>query len=95
MTDFNITNIMNIISQTLFGGNNTLAGLCMMMACFFVGVVIISKIGAPPTYALVPMIPLAIIFGTMGIMDPTVAVLIVIVTSVVMAAYARHVVEGK
>lgn len=95
MTEFTLMNIMGVISQTFFGGNGTLCGLCIMMACFFAAVVILSRIHAPPTYSVVPMIPLAIIFGSMGIMDPTVAVLVVIITTVVVAAYMRSTVEGR
>lgn len=93
--EFTLENVMNIIAQTFFGGNGTLAGLCIMMVCFFIIVVIMGRLRTSPTYAVIPMIPLAIIFGSLGIMDPTVAVLIVIITTIITAAHARNLVEGK
>ena len=94
MTDFNITNAMDVLTQTVFGGNTLVAGMAFLLVAFLVIVAIFSKLNAPPVYSLVPMIPVVIMFGYLGIVDGTVSMLIVIISVVIVAMYARKMVAG-
>ena len=88
--DFSFINIVNVISQELFGGNTTVGGLVIMMAVSFLMMAVLANIKAPMQYSLAPMIILSIIFAAMGIMNTTVSFLIVIVCAVLIAATARR-----
>ena len=93
--DFSFINIVNIISQELFGGNTTVGGLVIMMAVSFLMMAVLANIKAPMQYSLAPMIILSIIFATMGIMDTTVSFIVIIVCAVIIATTARKLVGGN
>lgn len=95
MVDLSIESVIGIIAQNLCGGSTVIAGLLVMMACFFVAAMVMANIGAPITYSLVPMVILDIIFGAIGVLDPTVSFVIVILCAVVMAKQARELVGGS
>ena len=95
MVDFTLQGIIGIIAQTFCGGSMTLAGLLVMLAFFFVCVVILAHIRAPVTYALVLMMLLDIVFAAIGIVDSTVSFIIVILCAVLMAKQARDLVGGS
>lgn len=95
MVDFTLEGIIGIIAQTFCGGSMTLAGLLVMLAFFFVCVVILANIRAPVTYALVPMMLLDIVFAAIGIVDSTVSFIIVILCAILMAKQARDLVGGS
>ena len=92
--DFSFNNIVQIISNELFGGNTTIGGLVIMMAAMFIMIAILANLKAPVYFALVPGIILAIIFSTMGIMDMTVSFMIIILSAVILAAAARRTIGG-
>lgn len=92
--DFNFINIVNIISQEMFGGNTTVGGLVIMLACAFIMMMILASLKAPMHYSLAPMILMSIIFAAMGIMDTTVSFIIIIVCAVLIATSARRLVGG-
>lgn len=92
--DFTIQNIMSILANTFFQGNMDIAGLSIMLVTFFIMVVILANVKAPPLYAVVPMIPLAVMFTALGIMDATLSFFVIIVTAVVIAVMARSIAEG-
>ncbi len=94
MVDFTLQGIIGIIAQTFCGGSMTLAGLLVMLAFFFVAVVILANVRAPITYALVPMMLLDIVFAAIGIVDSTVSFVIVILCAVLVAKQARDLVGG-
>jgi len=94
MVDFSIQNAINIIAQAVCGGDLTVAGLLVMVGVFFISLAIMAAIKAPVTYSLVPLIPLAIMFGTMGVLDVTLSFLIIIITAIVVALEVRKVVTG-
>lgn len=91
--DFSVANIINVIAQEAFGGNTTVAGLCVMLAVSFVMLAVLANVKAPVTYSLIPMIILSIIFAALGVMDPTVSFLIVIISAVLVATTARRLVS--
>lgn len=90
--DFTFTNIINVIAQTVFAGNTTIAGLAIMLLVAFVMMAILANIKAPVQYSLVPIIILAIIFAAMGIMDTTVSFIVIIISAIVVATGARDLV---
>ena len=77
--------IVDLIANNLFGGSTTLAALAMMLAAWAICAVIIMNIKAPPAYSVVPMIPISIFFSAYGILNETVTILIVIVSSALVA----------
>lgn len=93
--DFSFINIVNVISQELFGGNTTVGGLVIMMAVSFLMMAVLANMKAPMQYSLAPMVILSIIFAAMGIMDTTVSFIIIIVCAVIIATTARKLVGGN
>lgn len=94
MVDLNIDKVMDVLTQTIFGGNSLVAGMTFLVMAFLIVLAVFSKLGTPPVYALVPMIPLVILFGYLGIMDPTVGMLIIIISVVMVGIYARRLAGG-
>lgn len=92
--DFSIQGIIQIIAQVACGGDMNLAGLLVMVGVFFIALGFMAMAHAPITYSLVPMIPLAILFGAMGIIDVSLSFLIIIITAVVVAMEIRKTVIG-
>ena len=92
--DFSIQNVIEIIAQVAFGGDLNVAGLFVMVMVFFIALVIMAMVHAPVTYSLVPMIPLAILFGAMQIIDLTLSFLIIIITAVIVGIEVRKTVLG-
>ena len=88
--DFSFINIVNIISNQIFGGNTTVGGLVIMMVVAFIMMAFLASIKAPMQYALVPMIIMSVIFAALGIMNATVSFLIIIISAVLIAATARR-----
>ena len=91
--DFTFSNIINVFAETMFGGNTTVAGLIIMCGVMFIGMAILASIKAPVQYGLVPAMMCAIIFAAMGIMDPTVSFLVIIISAVMVAMTARKMVS--
>lgn len=88
--DLTFENIILLISN-LFGGSLTLAGLAMLIVAWMVCAVICLNLKASPAYTVVPMIPLAIFFAAYGILNETIAVIVVIVSAVLVASEFRRV----
>lgn len=86
-------NIIDLIASNFFGGSTTLAALAMMVAAWAVATVICINIRAPPTYSVVPMIPIAIFFAAYGLLNTTIMVLIVIVSAALVASEFKKVVD--
>lgn len=89
--DFN--SIMSFASSYFFAGSSSLAGLAMLVAAWAVCAVICINAKASPVYTVVPMIPLAIFFAAYGILNETIMILIVLVSSVIVAAEFKRVVN--
>lgn len=86
--EFSIQNMMQVIADTIFGGNMDLAGLSVMVALFFVMMAVFAAIKAPPTYAIVPMMLVDIVFMYLGVMNAVVGIVIIIVCMVLVGRYA-------
>lgn len=77
----------------IFGGSTTLAGLALLIGAWAICAVICLNLRAPPTYTVVPMIPLAVFFVAYGVLNEMIAVVIIVVCAVLIASQFRRVVE--
>ena len=92
--DFNFDTVLDIITQTMFGGNAELAGLIIMLGLFFAMLILFANVGAPPVYSLVPMMILDIAFIYLGYMNSIVGIVIMLVCLVVVARHSASIVTG-
>ena len=86
-------NIIDLIATNFFGGSTTLAALTMMIAAWAVCVVICMNAKAPAAYSVVPMIPIAVFFAAYGLLNPTIMVIIVLVSAALVASEFKKVVD--
>lgn len=91
--DLNFNSIVDFVSSYFFGGSSTLAGLAILVAAWALCAVIVMNLKAPPTYSVVPMIPLAIFFSAYGILNETIAILLVLVCAVLVASEFKKVAD--
>lgn len=91
--EFTFQNMIDLIANNIFAGSTTLAGLAIMLAIWAVCAVICLAMKAPPVYTVVPLIPISIFFGAYGLLNGTIMIIIVLVSSVVVAAEFKKVVD--
>lgn len=91
--EFTFQNMIDLIANNLFGGSSTLAGLALMLAIWAVAAVICLAMRAPPVYTVVPLIPISIFFTAYGLLNETIMFIIVLVSSVIVAAEFKKVVD--
>lgn len=91
--DFTFQNIIDLVSNNIFAGSTTLAGLAIMLAIWAVCAVICLAMRAPPVYTVVPLIPISIFFTAYGLLNNTIMIIIVLVSSVLVAAEFKKVVN--
>lgn len=91
--DITFDNIINLIANNMFGGSTTLAGLAIMLGIWAVCAVICLSMKAPPVYTVVPLIPISIFFTAYGLLNNTIMIIIVLVSSVIVAAEFKKVVD--
>lgn len=91
--DITFDNIINLIANNVFAGSSTLAGLAIMLAFWAICAVLCLSMKAPPVYTVVPLIPISIFFFAYGILNETIMIIIVLVSSVVVAAEFKKVVD--
>lgn len=91
--NLDFASVIDYLANSFFGGSTTLAGLALLVAAWAIAVVICINAKAPPTYSIVPMIPLAIFFAAYGILNETIMILIVIISAVMVAAEFKKVVN--
>lgn len=82
-----------MIATNFFGGSTTLAGLALLFVAWAICAIIVLNLKAPPTYTVVPMIPLAIFFSAYGILNETLTIFIVIVCAALVAAEIKKVAD--
>ena len=85
--------IITWLANSFFGGSTTLAGLGVLVAAWAVAAVICLNFKASPAYSVVPMIPICIFLAGYGILNETVTVMIILVSSVLVAAEFKRVVD--
>ena len=91
--DFTFQNIIDLFANNFFGGSTTLAGLSIMLAIWAVCAIICLAMKAPPVYTVVPLIPISIFFTAYGLLNNTIMIIIVLVSSVLVAAEFTKVVN--
>ena len=91
--DFTFNNVVDLIASTVFGGSQTLAGLAMLIAIWAVCAVICMNMKASPAYSIAPMIPVAIFFSAYRLLNETIMIIIVLVSSVLVAVEFKRVVD--
>lgn len=91
--EFTFQNMIDLIANNLFGGSSTLAGLAIMLAFWAVCAVICLAMRAPPVYTVVPLIPISIFFTAYGLLNETISIIIILVSSVIVAAEFKKVVD--
>lgn len=91
--DITFDNIINLIANNMFEGSTTLAGLAIMLGIWAVCAVICLAMRAPPVYTVVPLIPISIFFTAYGLLNNTIMIIIVLVSSVIVAAEFKKVVD--
>lgn len=91
--EFTFQNMIDLIANNIFAGSTTLAGLAIMLAMWAVFAVICLAMRAPPVYTVVPLIPISIFFTAYGLLNETIMVIIVLVSSVIVAAEFKKVVD--
>lgn len=91
--EITFNNIIDLIANNVFGGSATLAGLAIMLALWAICAVICLNMKASPAYTVVPLIPISIFFTAYGLLNSTVMIVIVLVSSVIVAAEFKKVVD--
>lgn len=91
--EFTFQNLIDLLANNLFGGSSTLAGLALMLAIWAVFAIICLAMRAPPVYTIVPLIPISIFFTAYGLLNETIMIIIVLVSSVLVAAEFKKVVD--
>lgn len=91
--EFTFQNLIDLLANNLFGGSSALAGLALMLAIWAVFAVICLAMRAPPVYTIVPLIPISIFFAAYGLLNETVSIIIILVSSVLVAAEFKKVVD--
>ena len=91
--DLSFTTILEWLANSFFGGSTTLAGLGILVIGWAVAAVICLNFKASPAYSVVPMIPICIFLTGYGVLNETVSVMIVLVSSVLVASEFKKVVD--
>lgn len=91
--EFTFQNMIDLIANNIFAGSTTLAGLALMLAIWAVAAVICLAMRAPAVYTVVPLIPISLFFTAYGILNETIMFIIVLISSVIVAAEFKRVVD--
>ena len=91
--ELTFTNVIDLVAPHVFGGSTTLAGLAILLVAWAICAVICLSMRAPPVYTVVPLIPLTIFFGAYGLLNTTIMVVIILVSSALVAAEFKRVVD--
>ena len=91
--EFTFQNMIDLIANNLFAGSTTLAGLAIMLVFWAIAAVICLAMRAPPVYTVVPLIPISIFFTAYGLLNETIMIIIVLVSSVIVAAEFKRVAD--
>lgn len=91
--DLSFTTIINYIATYFFDGSTTLAGLAILVVAWIISAVVLFNMRAPPTYSVVPMIPISIFFSAYGILNEVIVIFIIIVSAALVASQLKTVVN--
>lgn len=87
------SNIIDLVADNFFDGSTNLAALLIIFAVWAVCIVICMNAKAPPSYSVVPMIPVAILFAAYGALNTTIMVIIILVSAALVASEFKKVVD--
>lgn len=91
--DLSFNSIITFLSDYFFSGSTTLAGLALLVGAWALAAVICLNMKASPAYSVVPMIPIAIFFAAYGILNETIMILLVLISSILVASQFKRVVD--
>lgn len=91
--EFTFDNIIDLVANNIFAGSTTLAGLAIMLAIWAICAVLCLAMKAPPVYTIVPLIPISIFFTAYGLLNYTITIVIILVSSVLVAAEFKKTVD--
>ena len=91
--ELTFTNIIDLIATNVFDGSTTLAGLAILLGIWAICAVLCLSMKAPPVYTIVPLIPITIFFSAYGLLNTTVTIIIILVSSAIVAAEFKKVVD--
>ena len=91
--DLSFTSIIDFASNYFFDGSTTLAGLALIVIAWVVCAVVLMNLKASPAYSVVPMIPICIFFSAYGILNETIAVVIILISAVLVASEFKKVAD--
>ena len=91
--EFTFDNIIDLVAVNIFAGSSTLAGLAIMLAIWAICAIICLAMKAPPVYTVVPLIPISIFFTAYGLLNYTITIVVILVSSVLVAAEFKRVVD--
>lgn len=91
--ELTFNNIVEMVANNIFDGSTTLAGLAILLAIWALCSVICLSMKASPAYTVVPLIPISLFFTAYGILNETVMFIIVLISSVIVAAEFKKVVD--
>lgn len=86
-------NIIDLVADNFFNGSTTTAALLILVAMWAVCAVICINAKASPAWSIVPLIPLSLVFVGMNLLNPTIMIIIVIVSGAIVAAEFKKVVD--
>ena len=91
--EITFNNIIDLVANNMFDGSTTLAGLAIMLAVWAICGIICLSMKASPVYSVVPLIPISLFFTAYGILNETIMFIIVLISSVIVAAEFKKVVD--
>ena len=91
--EFTLQHLIDLIANNIVAGSTTMAGITLLLAIWAVCAVICLVMKAPPVYMVVPLIPISIFFTAYGLLNETIMIVIVLVSSVLVAAEFKKVVD--
>lgn len=91
--ELTFNNIIDLVATNVFAGSTTMAGLAIMLAVWAICAIICLNMKASPVYTVVPLIPISIFFTAYGLLNSTIMIVIVLVSSVIVAAEFKKVVD--
>lgn len=91
--DLSFPSIVDFVAAYFFGGSSTLAGLALLVVFWAIAAVVCLNFKASPAYSLVPMIPIAIFFTAYGVLNEGIMVIIIVITSVLVASEFKRVAD--
>ena len=85
---FEINDIQKLLADAMFGGDQVLAGMAVFTCIMLVLFAAFAKRNILIPFAC--MLPMAVMFSTMGIIESSLAIVLALISVIVIAAKARE-----